>query len=349
MTVLGFLGVIGGVIALWWRNGRDRRYVSLHYLSQDHRDERLPLLARDPIAVEFEPPEKLRPAQIGLLLDETADTLDVTATIVDLAVRGYLTITELPKKGWFGKTDWRLDRVKPADASLLEYERRVLSGLFASAESRTLSDLKEKFHRDLVKVKEALYEDGVNRKWFPRNPDSVRTIWRVVGLIGVVGGVGLIIMLGTLWGAGLIGVPVVLGGLLMVFLAKGMPRRTAAGREMLRRTMGFARYVKTAETAQQAFAERANIFTAYLPFAMVFKCVDKWAEAFKDIDVQRATAAWYTGTSGFTVASFSSSVESFSSSVSSAITSTPGGSGSSGFSGGGSSGGGGGGGGGGSW
>ncbi len=50
----------------------------------------MPLFASDPIAVEFEPPDKLKPAQIGLLLDERADTLDVTATIVELAVRGYL-------------------------------------------------------------------------------------------------------------------------------------------------------------------------------------------------------------------------------------------------------------------
>ena len=35
--------------------------------------------------VEFAPPDKLRPGQIGLLLDERADTLDITATIIDLA------------------------------------------------------------------------------------------------------------------------------------------------------------------------------------------------------------------------------------------------------------------------
>ena len=117
---------------------------------------------------------------------------------------------------------------------------------------------------------------------------------------------------------------------------------------MMRRTLGFAKYMKTAETQQQAFAERANIFTAYLPYAVAFKCVDRWARAFQDIDMQKATGAWYAGSTTFDPGSFSSSVASLSSSVSSAIASTPGGSGGSGFSGG-SSGGGGGGGGGGSW
>ena len=53
---------------------------------------------------------------MGLLVDERADTLDVTATIIDLAVRGYLSIEEVPKTGWFGRRDWRLTRLKSPDA-----------------------------------------------------------------------------------------------------------------------------------------------------------------------------------------------------------------------------------------
>lgn len=343
------LATLGGIGTLWWRFGRDRRFVSLHYLAQDHKEERLPLFRSDPIVVEFEPPDKIRPAQMGLLVDESADTLDVTATIVDLAVRGYLSITELPKKGWFGKTDWQLDRRKDAGPELLEYERIVFDGLFDSTRSRKLSDLKNQFHSDLARAKQALYADAVQRAWFPRNPNTVRAIWRVLGVLTIGAGVALTIWLGRTSGAGLVGVPVIFGGLVLVVLARAMPRRSAKGREAMRRTLGFARYIRTAETAQQQFAERARIFTAYLPYAIVFKCTYQWAQAFKDIDVQAATAGWYAGTSTFNPTSFSSNLGSFSSSVSSAIASTPGGSGSSGFGGGGSSGGGGGGGGGGSW
>lgn len=48
--------------------------------------------------VAYHPPDGLRPAQVGVLIDQTAGPLDVTATIVDLAVRGYLVIQELPRK-----------------------------------------------------------------------------------------------------------------------------------------------------------------------------------------------------------------------------------------------------------
>lgn len=345
----GFAAALGAVVALWWRLGRDLRYTSIHFLSQDTQQERVPLFGSRPVAVEFEPPEGMRPGQMGLLFDERADTLEVTATIVDLAARGYLKITELPKTGllpWFGKPDYQLDRLKQTDTGLFEYERIVLDGLFGSKKTsqRKLSELRNSFYGDLEKAKKALYTDGVDRGWFPRNPNSVRTAWRVVAIALDAAGTALTIYLGYRWGAGLVGLPVVAAGMLLFVAAGAMPRRTAKGREATRRALGFARYMQTGEGHQQAFAERAGIFTSYLPYAVAMKCVEKWAQAFKDIDLQQATAGWYVGSSHFDANSFSSKVSSFSSSVSNAIASTPGGSGS-----GGSSGGGGGGGGGGSW
>jgi uncharacterized membrane protein YgcG len=355
LMLAGFAAAIGGIGTLWWRLGRDRQYTSIHHLTQNAEEEREPIFGSTSIAVEFEPPENIRPGQMGLLLDERADTLDVTATIVELAVRGYLKITELPKTGalaWLGKPDYQLDKLKDADAGLLEYERIVLDGLFATSvtgSQKKLSDLRNTFYKDLAKAKKALYKDAVDRGWFPQNPNTARTIWTVVGIFWAAAGTALTIYLGRNWGAGLVGLPVVVGGVLLLFASRAMPRRTAKGKEATRRALGFARYIQTAETQQQAFAERAQIFTAYLPYAIAMKAVDKWAKAFKDIDLQKATSGFYAGHgySHFDAQSFSSSMSGFSSSVSSAIASTPGGSGGSGS--GGSSGGGGGGGGGGSW
>jgi uncharacterized membrane protein len=130
-----------------------------------------------------------------------------------------------------------------------------------------------------------------------------------------------------------------------------MPRKTREGAELLRRTLGFRHYMEIAEKERQRFAERENMFSEYLPYAIVFGCVEKWARAFSDIDAAAATSSWYTGSSlgAFSASDLSSNLSSFSNQVSSTIASTPGGSGGSGFSGGGGSGGGGGGGGGGSW
>jgi hypothetical protein len=126
-----------------------------HQVKQTSEGERAPLFGGRPVAVEFEPPAGIRPGQMGLLFDERADTLDITATIVDSAVRGYLKITELPKTGllaWFGKPDYQLDRIKEDDAGLLEYERIVLEGLFDSKPQRKLSDLRNSFYNGAVEI-----------------------------------------------------------------------------------------------------------------------------------------------------------------------------------------------------
>src|SRR5207245_6731103 len=108
---------------------------------------------------------------------------------------------------------------------LLEYERIVLNGLFDSKSSTKLSDLKNKFHGDLDKAKSALYKDAVDRGWFPRNPNAVRTIAGILALVAAGAGVFLTIYLGRRWGSGLLGLPVAAGGLLLAIISRAMTRR----------------------------------------------------------------------------------------------------------------------------
>jgi len=317
------------VLYVWYDRGRDRR-------------------ERETIVPEYEPPDALRPAQLGLLLDESADTKDVTATIVDLAVRGYLTIAEEPETGIFSKKDWTLRAAPKPPAGLLPYEKIVYDGLFEGRTEVKLSELKTHFVTSLRKAESDLYRDAADRQWFATRPDRVRQAYTGVALLTVVIGAGLAWLLGRSAGAGLVGLAVAAVGLVAVPVARAMPAKTAAGAELLRRTLGFRHYMEVAETERQRFAERENIFSEYLPYAIVFGCVERWAKAFKDIDTTAQTSAWYVGSAPFNSSVLSSSLQGFSSNLGSAIAATPGSSGGSGFSGGGA-GGGGGGGGGGSW
>ena len=343
------------VLRLWWTKGRDRRFTSVYYLDKSAKQEARPLFAKDTIVVEYLPPDGLRPGQMGVILDEEADTLDVTATIIDLAVRGYIHITEIPKKGWLGHADWKLNRLKAADRQLLGYESRLLTSLFSGhGDEVEMSELKDKFHDKLEKVRDDMYSDAMTNKWFDRRPDSTKGQWMFLGIALIVVGVVLSFAMGYVAGRALIGAGVAVAGLLLLILSPSMSRRTALGSETLRRTLGFRLYISTAETRRQEFNEQENIFARYLPFAIVFGCVDKWAKAFEGLAgaAEASTSGWYSSTTPFQVAAFTSGMSSFASSVSSTISSSPSSSGSSGggsgFSGG-SSGGGGGGGGGGSW
>jgi Predicted membrane protein (DUF2207) N-terminal domain len=100
------LGLVAGIGMMQWRTGRDRRYRGSpvdQTMGGGEGEEPVPIGDADTSApVEFAPPEGLHPGQIGTLIDERANTLDVTATIIDLAVRGFLTIQEIPKEAGSG-------------------------------------------------------------------------------------------------------------------------------------------------------------------------------------------------------------------------------------------------------
>ncbi len=349
---------VAGLWWAWWTYGRDKAYTSVYYLTRNPEEQTAPLFKHQAVVVEYAPPEGLRPAEIGVLLDEGADTLDVSATIIDLAARGFLRIEEYKTEGViFGlgsTTDWRfvkLDAVEAERTSTKAYERKLYSDLFATSTIVTLSSLRNTFYSAVAATKDLLYRQVQQDQWFPASPDGMRNQWRGIGLGAMVLGGLLAWGAGKEMGAGLVFVPVVGAGLALLPLASVMPRRTAMGSELLRRSLGFREYLVTAETHRQQFNEQTNIFAKYLPYAMVFNCVHKWAAALAVLGVEpsHAMGGWYVGAGYGGFANFSNQMSAFSDQLGAAITSTPGGSGSSGFGGGGSSGGGGGGGGGGSW
>lgn len=344
--IAGLLTVLGvGLVAWnWWTHGRDRAYLKQYYLTNDPRQQAEPLFKHEPLVVEFEPPGQMRPAELGLILDERADAKDVTATIIDLAVRGHLTITEVP-----GGKDWTLEWKAGDVATLQPFEKTILEGLFAGRTKVALSELKTGFRPTLNKAENQLYEESVTRKLFTHRPDFSRWVWAGLGvavlLVGVVG----MIILGVYFGWGLVAAPVALVGLLLIVSFPFMTQRTAAGRELMQHTLGFRLYMTTAEKYRQQFAAKAEIFTQLLPYAIVFGCVTMWAKAFEGIDTS-ATNTWYYGGQPFQAALLAGSLQSLNAGISSAITYVPPSSGGgSGFGGGGFSGGGFGGGGGGSW
>jgi uncharacterized membrane protein YgcG len=351
----------GTVMYLLGTKGRDRRFVGqtpglVPAPGTPETDERVPLISRAPVAVAFTPPEGLRPGQIGTLLDERANVIDVTATIVDLAVRGFLRIDELERAHWFSSRDWQLVRLRKDEEGLLPYEKELFRGLFHSGETVKLSELKKKFAARLAKVQTKLYEDVTKAGWFRGRPDTVRTRWGAAGFVLTIGAAFLAFALFKLLHWGPVAIVLLIVGLAVLRSARRMPSRTARGTAVLMQARGFREYIHTAEANQLRFEEGADIFSRYLPYAIVFGEAERWVRVFGPLAAGAAATTgtgvgpvWYTGPNGWDASHFSDSLTGFTSSAASTIAaSTPSSSGGSGFSGG-SSGGGGGGGGGGSW
>jgi uncharacterized membrane protein YgcG len=310
--------------------------------------------ARDAIPVRYEPPEGLSPAEVGTLLDESADIADVTATILDLAVRGYLSLREEESTSFlfFSKTDWVLEKRSGGAGDLKPHERALYSALFRGRESVRVSELRNQFYRDLPEVKQALYRELSSAdRYFPVSPDEVRRLWVVgaalaLGLAVFAGSSGRVPLSGTL----------ALGASAVVVGAFGtkMPRRTRRGRQAYEAILGFKEFVSRADAdrLERLAGRSSETFEKVLPFAMVLGCADAWADAFADVYTK--PPSWYhtTGTRPFRSDVFVSDLGRSLQTLGAAMTSSPssrGGSGGSGLGGGGSSGGGFGGGGGGSW
>lgn len=302
------------------------------------------------IAPEFAPPGKLRPAMMGTLLDERVDTHDISAVIIDLAVRGYLKIKEVEEKKIFGKNkDYQLTDTKKPRKDLTNYEKQIINGLFEEGSPVKLNELKHKFYKHIKAIKDDLYNNVKAENYFEENPEKVRNKYLIIGIIFIALGPMLPAFLMVMFGSYLAFLFATIGtGILFIIFAFLMPKRTPEGVELTRQIKGFKLYMHTAERYRQKFYEDKKIFEKFLPYAMVFGIVKEWANKFRDMQLERPE--WYEGYGAFYPVIFATSITDMQSNMNSTLISAPSsaGAGGSGFSGGGV-GGGFGGGGGGSW
>lgn len=306
---------------------------------------------------EYEPPDKLRPAEIGTLIDDNVDMRDITSTIIDLATRGYLKIIEKKEKKmlWGENMDYTLEKTTPKDKneSLQEFEQKIYDAIFGGKQKIELEDLKYKFYKDIPSIKTNIYNSLVEKKYYVSNPDKARESY-----MGMGGGVFFI----TLFFLGFlidINIPLFLGllisGALIFVFSFVMPKKTQHGADTRIHILGLEEFIKTAEKDRMKFYEQENIFEKLLPYAIALGIADKWAKACEGL--YKNSPDWYQTSNpnminNFNTWYFLNTLNSFNSNLSSNMTAAPRSSasgGSSGFGGGGFSGGGFGGGGGSSW
>ena len=294
--------VAGGLAVGLGRHARDRRLVLNAYLPADADPDRAGLVrffekADGP--VRFRPPEGATPGLIGVVLDEKADTLDVSATLVDLAVRGYLRIEEVAdNRGRPAKDDFRLVRLRDPDGDLLDYERELLNRVWAKAASGsavTLGELRTTFASDLGEVRQRMYREVQHRGWFVRRPDRVRAFWYVIAVILLLIGLLATVAVAATTGWGLLAIPLLAPGLIVVLAAHRMPARTGAGRQVLEEAVGYERFLDVADADQLRFQEQQLQFVAALPYAMVFGLTRRWAQVLAVLQEQglNLRPTWY--------------------------------------------------------
>ncbi|WKZ31017.1 MAG: DUF2207 domain-containing protein [Candidatus Dojkabacteria bacterium] len=321
---------------------------------------------RGTIMPQYEPPEGLLPAEVGVIYDNSSDMRDISATVIDLAIRGYIQIEELPKKA-LSKQDYAFHLLKTDLSELKEYEINILTGIFGTAvaegEVVKLNSLKEKFYQTAQEVNEALYTQLTSGGYYTRKPKSLTAVMITLGTLIGLGSIFLLSVLAPIGGY-LTFCGLLLSGVAFLAIAPWMSQRTAKGTEIEEHIKGLKMYLEIAEedriktlqgpdseyvTDRKAPKRDVKLFEKLLPYAMVLKVEKAWADKFKDI--YKEPPDWYSGSnmSTFNTIYLMNSLSNAATSMNSTFTSTPRSSGSGFSSGGGFSGGGSGGGGGGSW
>ena len=343
LALTWYVGLPGYIIFKWFRQGRDPSAGS----------GQVPGQGPGVVTAWYDPPKTpdgsrfLTPGEVGTLGDETVDMKDISSTIIDLARRGYLKIEERNKGDFYLIKSHleRSERSSPDDKSgrnasldfspsarndnkLLSFEKTLLDKFFKSKKEIRLKG--ENLASEVQEVTNAIYENIVNIKLFPKNPQSIRIGYYVLAGIALFTGNFFLAIVAFVFG-------------------RVMPRKTIEGVNAYNVAKSLKNFLTTQQRQLEFQADKQMMFEKLLPFAIAFGVERIWAKRFESMNI--TTPLWYQSydrgrfNSVIFVNHMNSSMKSFATAATPVRSSTGH---SSGFSGG-FSGGGGGGGGGGSW
>ncbi|TKS58583.1 MAG: hypothetical protein EWM72_02879 [Nitrospira sp.] len=277
------IGVFGLMWYLWYRLGRDPRLR--------------------PITVAYEPPDTLTPAELGTLIDNSPDLRDITATLVDLAVRGFLRIEERQEStllGFWSSSAYNLHRLKASSewTGLKSHEQAILSGIFSDDKATVvaLSDLENRFYAHLDGIQSSLFEQLLSRGYYARRPDRVKQVYVTIGIFVAIAMIFAAVWLSERYGIALqTGVAAgILSGLIIIGFGWLMPARTMRGTRALEKVLGFEEFLTRVESDRfQRVVKTPQMFEKFLPFAMALGVEQNWVRAFDGIYTQPPT--WYQG------------------------------------------------------
>lgn len=304
------LFTLAGMFALWHTVGRDP----------------------DPgvsVAPQYEPPKGMCPAEAGTLLDDTIHPRDITSTIVDLAVRGYIRIEEkVDTFLLFHHKDYLFTLLKPREQwgpDLTPHERVMLENIFLSGTGTRLSDLKNRFYTVIPIIREDIMSALKNKGIYSLDPESANGYSIVAAVAIAILVIGVQVMG---WINLFNSIPLVIGSVLVTaviwwLFARQMTAKTLTGARITIAVLGFQEFMNRVD-ADRIKRMPPDTFEKFLPYAMALGVEHQWAQAFDGIIKDPPT--WYVSPNGYTGFSplfFSSSMHSMASDMHQVFTSAP--------------------------
>jgi uncharacterized membrane protein YgcG len=317
---------------------------------------------RDPdpgvsVAPMYEPPAGISPAEAGTLMEDKIHPRDITSTLVDLAVRGYVKIEETQDKILvFTHKDYIFHLLKPREQwgnDLEPHERVMLENVFAGGQQTRLSSLKNRFYTAIPVIRQDIMAQLKTKGMYLVDPESANG-YSFVGILVIV---APFLMLQFLWHKDVFSSAVLLVGcgiisaIIWWLFARQMTAKTVKGGRTRVAILGFQEFMNRVD-ADRLKRMPPDTFEKFLAYAMALGVEHHWAQAFAGI--VKDPPSWYAASggyaAGFNPILFSSSMHSMANDMHQVFVSAPrassggsgfGGGGGGGFSGGGFGGGGG--------
>jgi hypothetical protein len=290
----------------WWLRGNPIVLMPLvvfafmYWLWRTKARNYLPGLS---VAPRYGPPEGLTPAEVGTLVDDRVDPRDITSTLVDLAVRGYVRIEEAaPQEGFFSDApDYIFRLLKPREewGGLVAHERTMLFHMFYGGHWTMLSSLRLRFPVIAQSLKTEVM-DALKRKGMYRVPPELAPAFRLLGF-GVIAALAL--------GAEVTGalplyravapavVAIAISAVVVHLFSRRMTAKTFKGLRAYTEIRGFQEYIEIVEADRLARTAPAS-FEKFLPYAMALGIEHRWSSAFRGIVTE--PPGWYQFASGIT-------------------------------------------------
>ena len=240
---------------------------------------------RDPsrlaITPQYKPPEGMTPAEIGTLIDNSPDMCDITASIVDLAVRGYLKIEEREQTGlagWLKGNTYSFELLKDYEewSELTPHERKLMSGLFEAGIRKVvdLDDLEHEFYKHMPAIVDGIFNRLLQLGYYHHRPDKVRNAYIGGGIATTTILLLVLAFLGQSFQAfyfplGAIILAAVLTAVPIMGFGMVMPARTIKGARQLEHVLGFQEFLDRVEADHfRRMVDSPEMFERYLPYAM---------------------------------------------------------------------------------
>ena len=262
----------------------------------------------------YKVPENLKPAELGVLIDEKAHLHDITASIIDLAIKGYLKIKQKKDKGFFWGYNYSYSFIKlKSGIDLKGYEKKIYDAVFSSKSKEVSLDyLKDVFYKSLPGIKSKLYSRVVRLSLFQNNPDNIRKdIFHIGCAISFISSISFIII------AILIGSPwyflIILASFELMIFARFMPKKTKKGVEVYEQVLGYKMFLKATEQDRlktlYSPKDYKDVFQKHLPYAIVMGVEESWIEHFDGLF--KGKLDWYKSSGAFNLNALSSGLNTF--------------------------------------